>query len=223
MEQIRHTRVPIAERCAGGGIRSARDAIFGGGEHSTSNRGEESSQHCMRCGDCGPSLSRLGIVLRGRIPTYVQWKALLHISVALLFLEVIVSPVLSDYVFDNAELASTTDIKLPLPRPFDATACGLQHLAQQQQLMDALQQLHPQASRRLLQDKSLEVLYEAKESLVAEEVTLTSAQTDRVVFIHQLPDERYLGEQDQELVKGSELCCLPTDIWAWAFGSFASE
>ncbi|CDJ63987.1 LOW QUALITY PROTEIN: ribophorin I, putative [Eimeria necatrix] len=79
------------------------------------------------------------------------------------------------YQFDETEIPAAADVSLPLPRPFDSTACALQHLAQQQQLLLALQQLQPAAaaaSRSLLQDPALAALHEATHSgLVAEEVS----------------------------------------------------
>ncbi|CDJ54174.1 ribophorin I, putative [Eimeria brunetti] len=74
------------------------------------------------------------------------------------------------YSFDEHEIASTANLSLPLPRPFDAAACSFNHIVQQQQLLQALQQLQPSASRGLRQDASVEALLEAAQSgLVVEE------------------------------------------------------
>ncbi|KAL8273879.1 hypothetical protein Esti_002202 [Eimeria stiedai] len=81
---------------------------------------------------------------------------------ALLFLPV--TPTWCDYAFDEAEIASTANVELPLPRPFDATACGLQHLAQQQMLLRALQPLHSSATHHMLQDEAMRILFEARQA-----------------------------------------------------------
>ncbi|CDJ36313.1 ribophorin I, putative [Eimeria mitis] len=79
--------------------------------------------------------------------------------------------VYGEYSFDETDIASTADVSLPLPRPFDSTACSLHHLAQQQHLLLALQQLQSSQSRRLLQDATVEALFQATQSgLIAEEV-----------------------------------------------------
>ncbi|CDJ40262.1 ribophorin I, putative [Eimeria tenella] len=94
-------------------------------------------------------------------------------SLLLLLLLAAATPSVCDfYQFDETEIPVAADMSLPLPRPFDSTACALQHLAQQQQLLLALQQLQPAASRSLLQDPALAALHEATRSgLVAEEVS----------------------------------------------------
>ncbi|CDI75522.1 ribophorin I, putative [Eimeria praecox] len=73
-------------------------------------------------------------------------------------------PVSGEYSFDENEIPGTADASLPLPRPFDATACSFNHLAQQRQLLVALQQLQPSANRNLLQDASVEALLKATQS-----------------------------------------------------------
>lgn len=103
------------------------------------------------------------------VPLYLQRHVLVR-AVGALVLTFCVIPVLGEYVFNEVEVANIADVELPLPRPFDTTACGLQHLAQQHQLMLVLQQLQPHAARQLLQDESVKALYEAQQSgLVAEE------------------------------------------------------
>lgn len=101
---------------------------------------------------------------------------LFRASLVLLGLLVSVTSVLADYVFEDSETASTADVSTPLPRPFDATACGLQHLAQQQALLQALQQLPPNAARQVLRNEAMEALKRAEDSqLVVEEVQIPSA------------------------------------------------
>lgn len=139
---------------------------------------DPTASHCSdyagRCEDrtnFGASLRRrLSQPQRPIFPLYLQRHVLDRVVVALVLVVSVIS-VLGDYVFNEVELANIADYELPLPRPFDATACGLQHLAQHRQLMQALEQLHPQAARQLLQDNSVKAFYEAQQSgLVVEEV-----------------------------------------------------
>ncbi|KAL8425697.1 hypothetical protein Efla_003075 [Eimeria flavescens] len=94
-----------------------------------------------------------------------------YCSFALLFLlGAAVIPSQADYVFDEAEVASTADNELPLPRPFDATACGFHHLAQQQLLLEAMQPLSTSAAQYMVQSELLRALAEAQQAkLVVEE------------------------------------------------------
>ena len=68
------------------------------------------------------------------------------------------------YEFDDAEVASYSSPELPLPRPFDTAACALQRLAQQQQLLRALQQVDSTAGQLLAQDETVKAYLEAGQS-----------------------------------------------------------
>ncbi|KAL8441440.1 hypothetical protein Emag_007160 [Eimeria magna] len=99
-----------------------------------------------------------------RKPIGTERWALLRAFVVAALLLLAVTPASCDYDFDEAEIASTANVELPLPRPFDATACGLQHLAQQQMLFRALQPLHSSATHHVLQDEALKILFEARQA-----------------------------------------------------------
>ncbi|KAL8436208.1 hypothetical protein ACSSS7_001938 [Eimeria intestinalis] len=127
-----------------------------------------------------------------------------------------VTPARCEYAFDEAEIASTANVELPLPRPFDATACGLQHLAQQQMLLRALQPLHSSATHHLLQDEALKVLFEARQANIfideARQAThLPQLDARNINTLANKIESAFYGD-GQSFVGGARACGAPENI-----------
>ncbi|KAL8451560.1 hypothetical protein Emed_002009 [Eimeria media] len=142
-----------------GRTKTAKDQGARGSNDSSS----QASAVCCSCERRASVFSPFGISAH-RKPIGLSRCASLCVFVVAALLLLGVTPACCDYKFDEAEIASSANVELPLPRPFDGTACGIQHLVQQQMLLRALQPLHSSATHHVLQDEALKILFEARQA-----------------------------------------------------------